>query len=222
MAYIKVASSELEDARADSPTAADDDGEPRSMWSRLCAPRKPGPHDGDPAWCERIGEAWWYQASCFMYCVAGGLLLVHPEPLERHMKFPWRWMGLCVFANGFFSYMSDVEMWGRPTAWRAADKVLASTNALLQLVIAANGLMGRATFPPESPAILGASVLVALACKWRATAFLRAGDCDGFLKWHALWHYTLPIGACVAQGVLHRACDYTPDGCRHHIQLCAG
>ena len=33
----------------------------------------------------------WYRASPFAYCVAGGVLALRPEPLERGLPlFPWR------------------------------------------------------------------------------------------------------------------------------------
>ena len=168
-----------------------------------------GSGDDDIArWRPRVEEAWWYQLSSFAYCVAGGVTLLHPEPLERHMVFPWRCMGLSVFMNGFASYMADVETWGRPSAWRLFDRVLATTNVLLQCAVVASALLGDASFPPESPAVLGGSVLVALACKQRAVAAFRRGDCDAYLRWHAAWHYTLPAGAVAAQCFLHKACDY--------------
>ena len=71
------------------------------------------------------------------------------------------------------------------------------------------GAAGQATFPLESVACLGSGVLVGLACKQRASRALRDGDCDAYLRWHAAWHYTLPVGAVLGQLVLHHPCDYS-------------
>lgn len=166
----------------------------------------------DPDWHARVQEAWWYRISCFMYCVAGGVTLLRPEPLERHMVFPWRVMGLSVFFNGFASYMADVETWGRPSVWKAIDLVFATSNSLMQIGIVATAAFGGATFPWPSPAFLGAGVAIALVCKQRAAAAMRDGNCDAFLRWHAAWHYTLPAGAVIGQCWLHRACDYSWTG----------
>jgi hypothetical protein len=209
--YSKLPTTTPLDAVAEHPT------EPVSWlavllrWLGLAAPPDEY-HD----WRAVVQDTWWYQLSCFAYCAAGGLLLLRPEPLERHMAlFPWRCMGLSVFANGFVSYMADVETWGRVSVWRTIDHFLATTNSVLQIVIVVAAAMGAAEtpFPLESVGTLGASVLVALACKHRASAAMRRGHCEGYLRWHAAWHYTLPTGAVAAQAVLHRACDYQRGGC---------
>jgi hypothetical protein len=168
-----------------------------------------------PEWKVAVDDSLWYTASCFAYSLAGGLLLLRPEPLERHMPiFPWRLAGLAIFSNGFFSYMSDVETWGRPSAWKAADTLLATVNSLLQISIVVLASLGHATFPPEPVGVLGASIAIALVCKWRSAAAVRRSDCDAFLRWHSAWHYTLPAGAIVGQLMLHRRCDWsTSDPC---------
>lgn len=177
-------------------------------------------HDGgEPAeWKEAIDGAFWYQLSCFAYCVAGGLTLLRPEPLERHLPvFPWRVCGLSVVTNGFFSYMSDVETWGRPSRWKSADRVLATCNTLLQLFLVVlswsrQAYTGVATFPAPAIAALSTGVGVALVCKHRAAAAMGRRDRPAFVWWHSAWHYTLPAGAVVGQLLLHRPCDYASLG----------
>jgi hypothetical protein len=162
-----------------------------------------------PEWQAQVDAATWYRASCFAYCVAGGLLLLRPEPLERHMPlFPWRVVGIMIFANGFLSYMADVQTWGRPSPWKTADRVLATINSLLQLAVVLLACMGQATFPPAPVAALGTGVATGLFCKQRASAAMDRRDCDAYLRWHSAWHYTLPTGAVVGQLLLHRPCDY--------------
>lgn len=162
-----------------------------------------------PEWQDRVYQHQWYCASPFAYCVAGGLLLLRPEPLERGLPlFPWRCTGLGIVLNGFLSYMADVETWGRPSAWKMADRVLAVTNTLLQVCVVALSCLGYSHFPIESPSCLGIGVLLALVCKQRSSAAMSRADCDAYLMWHSLWHYILPSGAILGQLVLHRSCDY--------------
>ena len=81
---------------------------------------------------------WWYWASPFAYCLAGGLLALRPEPLERGLPvFPWRCTALSVVSNGFLSYMADVESFGcrGPNRWKAVDRVFATTNTLLMCAV---------------------------------------------------------------------------------------
>ena len=162
-----------------------------------------------PEWHDRVDACFWYRASPFAYCVAGGLLVVRPEPLERGLPlFPWRCTGLAVVCNGFLSFMADVQTWGRRSAWKTADRVIATVNTLLQVAVVVLCCMGYSNFPIESPLCLGTGVALALVCKQRSAAALRRGDCDAYLLWHSAWHYFLPAGAVLGQLVLHRRCDY--------------
>ena len=173
---------------------------------------EPSAAEGDdlfPEWRDRVEESTWYRASPFAYCVAGGLLVLRPEPLERGLPlFPWRCTGLMVVFNGFLSFMADVETWGRPSGWKVADRVMATSNTLLQMGVVVLCCLGYSEFPLESPACLGTGVVLALICKQRSAAAVRRGDCEAYLWWHSLWHYLLPAGAVAGQLVLHRPCDY--------------
>ena len=162
-----------------------------------------------PEWREPMLQHRPYVASPFAYCLAGGLLALRPEPLERGLPlFPWRVTALSIVLNGFLSFMADVETWGRPSAWRVADRVFATTNTVLMATVVLLGMLGHTHFATESVACLGSGVAVGLVCKQRASAAMARADCDGFLLWHSLWHYTLPFGAILGQLVIHRACDY--------------
>ena len=173
-----------------------------------------GSTDGDasdlfPEWRERVQSTVWYYASPFAYCVAGGLLVVRPEPLERGLPlFPWRCTGFAVVCNGFMSFMADVETWGRESHWQTADRVLAIVNTLLQAGVVVMSCLGYSNFPIESPVCLGSGVVLALVCKQRSAAAFRRGDCDAFVRWHSAWHLLLPLGAVAGQLVLHRRCAH--------------
>lgn len=171
--------------------------------------------NSEPAeWLPKVHAARWYGLSSFAYSAAGGLLLLKPEPLERHMKFfPWRVVGLMVFANGFVSYLSDVDKWGQPSFWKPLDRLLATVNALLQIAVIIVAGAGGASFPIQAPVLLGTGITIGLACKQRASAAFKRGDCDAYLRWHAAWHYTLPCGAILGQLTLHQLCDYSWKGC---------
>ena len=158
--------------------------------------------DEPPEWRPADEQSRAYCASCFAYCAAGGLLLLRPEPLERHMSFPWRPMGLMIFANGFFSYMADVECWGRPSSWKAVDRLVATTNTLLQFALVLLHLLGPMSFPRDMVSVFTVSLLVAVACKRRAALALQRRDRDAYLRWHTAWHVVLPAGAVIGQLLL--------------------
>ena len=160
--------------------------------------------DEPPEWRADVSDAPVYMASCFAYCAAGGLLLLHPEPLERHMAFPWRLMGLMVFANGFFVHGGRRDV-GRIE--KAADRLRQQQHSPADCHRGSRH--GHASFPVESVALLFTGVATGLVCKHRASASMRRSDCESFLRWHAAWHYTLPLGAILGQLVLHRKCDYS-------------
>ena len=177
---------------------------------RLLSPEEGASSSCEPvAWRSAVEQAWWYRASPFAFCAAGGLLVLRPEPLERGLPlFPWRCTGLAIVINGFASFMGDVETWGRPSAWKFADRVMATTNTVLQILVVVLGCSGYAKFPVESVACLGTGVGVGLFCKHRGSVAFERGDCEAFLRWHSAWHYVLPLGAILGQLVLHRPCDY--------------
>ena len=162
-------------------------------------------------WREQMEATWWYWVSPFAYCLAGGLLALRPEPLERGLPlFPWRCTALSVVSNGFLSYMADVESFGcrGPNRWKAVDRVFATTNTLLMCVVVLLSVRGHSHFAPRSVTCLGSGVVAGLFCKLRGSAALVRSDRDAYLLWHSLWHYTLPLGAILGQLVIHQPCDY--------------
>ena len=165
----------------------------------------------DPSWKVCIDASWAYQVSCFMYCLAGGLLLLRPEPLERRLQvYPWRFVGLSVYFNGFCSYMADAVTWGQPQSiWKKIDVAFASTNTLLQIVIVILCLMGMASFPPAPVACLGVGIFSGLFFKQRGAEAQREHDCTAYLRWHTLWHLSIPLGALLGQLVLYEECDWS-------------
>ena len=111
-------------------------------------------------------------------------------------------MGASVALNGPLSYMGDVVTWGRPSRWKTADRVLATTNTLVtsSLIPGALGLMH---FPLASVVVLAVGIVAALLCKRRATlAISAATNCREYLIFHSLWHLILPAAATIAQLLL--------------------
>lgn len=172
--------------------------------SDVCSGQIGEPVEYQPAeWLPEVQKAWWYQISSFAYCVVGTAVFIRPEPTLACIPFfPVRTVGVLVFINGWLSYMGDYHTWGVWSRWKAADIVLATTNTLLQMGIVAMAMLGYAEFPPEAPTTLGVSLVIALCCKRRGSAAVARRDCAGFLRWHALWHYTLPLGAFIASQYL--------------------
>merc|ERR1712032_520589 len=155
-------------------------------------------------WRSRIDRTWWYRVSSFTYCVAGGFTAVRPEPLYYYARsgcpwFPFRTMGVGIALNGLISYMSDVVMWGKQSWWKHADVMLATINTVVQVLIMLLQICGVVSFPTVPATLHAISICVAIYCKRRAVQATTKLDCDGCLKWHAAWHYSLPAGALAAQ-----------------------
>ena len=159
-------------------------------------------------WQDAIDDAWWYRVSSFCYCYPGLLLLLRPEPLYRAALprcgwFPFRLMGASVALNGPLSYMGDVVTWGRPSRWKTADRVLATTNTLVTSSLIPFGALGLMHFPLASVVVLAVGIVAALLCKRRATlAISAATNCREYLIFHSLWHLILPAAATIAQLLL--------------------
>ena len=77
-------------------------------------------------WRERVVTSRWYTLSCFSYSFAGAVLLFvclfSPSRASRlpslwsrrrETLFAYRLLSLLLLLNGVFSYMADVETWGR-------------------------------------------------------------------------------------------------------------
>ena len=137
--------------------------------------------------------------------VSGSLAAVRPEPLARHAvpccaDFPFRCMGVAITLNGFASFAADVIHIGHPqTIWKPIDVVLATGNTIVQMLIATLQLLGLTSFPPLAGSVFAASVCAALYCKRRSARAVAEQDCEGAILWHAMWHYSLPGGALLAQ-----------------------
>jgi hypothetical protein len=169
---------------------------------------------GPAEWRKQVDEAWWYQISCFMYTIAGLVMLLRPEPLERALSiYPWRMLGVTVTINGITSFQADVVSWGHPSCWKTFDVFLASTNMLQSLAIFLLCLSGLGSMPAPTVAFLGAGLFIALVCKARASAAMRRKTCWAYLRWHSGWHYSLPSCAIVGMLLMHESCDYTQAGC---------
>ena len=160
-------------------------------------------------WKPAVDMSTTYQASCFTYCAAGGLLLLRPDPVELHLPmFPWRTTGLLVVANGFISFMADVVTWGERSAWKIADILIASTNTCLQALIVVLSAAGFSSFPYPPVVALAVGLLLSLASRFMAKEAVKINDCHGFLFWHSWWHFWLPAGAIVGQMLLYDSCDW--------------
>ena len=161
-------------------------------------------------WQHNINSSYLYQISSFMYCLAGGLLLLKPEPLERGLSiFPWRITGLCVFFNGFCSYMADTITWSQPKSiWKKIDILIATLNVLLQIAIVILSIAGFSTFTFNPVICLGISIIAGILFKCYSAEAMRKDNLDAYIYWHAHWHISIPLGACLGQIMLYKSCDW--------------
>ena len=116
--------------------------------------------------------------------------------------FPFRTMGAAIVLNGLLSYMGDTQTWGRPSCWKTADILLATTNTALQFVLVLLHVLGPMSFPRDMVCVFTASLLLALYCKRRAGRAFANRERDAYLRWHTAWHLILPAGAIIGMLLL--------------------
>ena len=116
--------------------------------------------------------------------------------------FPFRAMGGAIVLNGLLSYMGDTHTWGRPSCWKWADILLATTNTALQFVLVLLHMLGPMSFPRDMVGVFTASLLLALYCKRRAGRAFANRERDAYLRWHTAWHLILPAGAIIGMLLL--------------------
>ena len=109
-------------------------------------------------------------------------------------------MGASVALNGPLSYMGDVVTWGRPSRWKTADRVLATTNTLVTSSLIPFGALGLMHFPLASVLVLAVGIVAALLCKRRA----HAGDLGGD-ELQRIPHLPLAVAPHTAGGCDDRA-----------------
>lgn len=165
---------------------------------------QPVPRD----WASAMQTVWWYRVSSFAYCIPGSLAAVRPEPLLQHaspccMHFPFRSIGIAVTLNGLISYLSDVVYLGNANnPCKKIDVVLAASNTVVQVLIAILQIGGFMSFPRIVGSVFAMSIVAALYSKRRSAIAVRDRDISACTFWHAMWHYTLPCGALIAQMLL--------------------
>ena len=111
-------------------------------------------------------------------------------------------MGGAIVLNGLLSYMGDTQTWGRPSCWKTADILLATTNTALQFVLVLLHTLGPMSFPRDMVCVFTASLLLALYCKRRAGRAFANRERDAYLRWHTAWHLILPAGAIIGMLLL--------------------
>ena len=86
--------------------------------------------------------------------------------------------------------------------WHGADRLLAWPLTILQIVkVYLMMTDGSSSWGPS--AVYLAIVVVALACRWQSRRARLSNDAPGYVRWHSLWHVTMPLGAvCHASAVV--------------------
>jgi len=63
-------------------------------------------------------------------------------------------------------------------------------------------LFGLVSYPTRVGSVFVAAVVMALYSKRRASSAIAERNLNAHIFWHAMWHYTLPGGALLAQLLL--------------------
>lgn len=143
-----------------------------------------------------------YRASCFLYSVAGVVMLtVAYDALRLHSPgYYWRVLGILLLFQGPVSYMGDVVCWGVESAWKTVDIFFASgaLTALCGPGVICWHLAGRSTFPMWTMAVYAVGIAGGCAAKFLGARRLREGRPRAFILYHTLWHVGLPgVGSVI-------------------------
>ena len=161
------------------------------------------PHADRPEWRHIVhgssAIAVAYRVSSFGYSIAGVLLMMYAERLQRFdAGFWWYALGMALFAQGVISYMSDVYSWGRQhSIWRAIDPKMASILFIFfGPCLGSRAALGYFQVPPSTIAIWLLSCVGALVCKAMGARASRSkgSSCEELMLWHTGWH-VLPFVA---------------------------
>jgi hypothetical protein len=125
------------------------------------------------------------------------------EPLN-----PWKQLDIClatantVVQERLTPTLPSPHLWWRCPSGRCSGSDTACTLPRRQVFIAVLQAIGYLSYPARSGAVFAVSVGTALYCKRRSVLAVLERDLRGCIFWHALWHYTLPGGAFLAQLLL--------------------
>jgi hypothetical protein len=154
-----------------------------------------------------------YAASCWLFAPLGAYIVVYHEAIHGAVEsiyVPWWLLGsILLVVSPPLSFMADYITFGRSSAWKVADKFLASWLVAYFAFLFVKALASQPSCKTEragdasdrlplSVTILFTGVLLAaLICKYQSFALLRSRrDADGvaYAGWHSAWHFISALG----------------------------
>lgn len=139
-----------------------------------------------PAFLSVYGLSSWTFAALGIW-----IFLRFDKPLFPGMFFE---AALCILQS-VTSFGCDVQSFGRASIWKPLDRLMASFFTLWQVL--KFFWLGQTR---RERLMWGMAISVALYCFYQAQAALRTRpkpDFRAFLRWHSLWHLSLPLGAAI-------------------------
>lgn len=144
----------------------------------------------DPSLLSTARSTWWYKYSSFSYSAAGAYILASLDRLRAHSAFPWRAFGWALVLNGWTSFRADVVTLGKYTRIKTVDVLLASSNFVAAGLATASM---RETTPVHVVRVWYVGLLAAIVSKNFASKATMRDDVDAFMRYHVLWHVSLPL-----------------------------
>ena len=161
---------------------------PVSAWTRLKRTSVP------LEWRALAEQHPFYLISSTFYAIAG-LFMGYVERGRPHALLgePIIWI-----LQTIFTHMSDVATLGEDSIWHAVDRLHAYTFTVLRATYTLYAFYAWKAYSPTQAAVFGVGLTLAMCCIRLSWMAVMRRDPGAFLRWHALWHLSLPATAlCV-------------------------
>ena len=131
-----------------------------------------------------------YVVSPFYYAAAGVAVYVshhrRATELERILE------PLCLCIQALLSYLSDVDTLGRNSGWHAVDRLFAYSFTIIR---ASYSAWYAAVYSSLQLRVFSFGLLCGIFCIRASWSAVLRRDCPAFLRWHSVWHASLPLTA---------------------------
>ena len=167
-----------------------------------------GVRDGDPL-------SILYTLSPALFAMAGLYQLLYLDELTARVSASWPWIleSWILFVQAGLCYASDVHTLGETSVYHMLDRMHAPLLTGWNFLRLMCFVTGHFATVPSFAAMCVQALAHALAfiVFRRAFAARRANDYRGYLTWHSVWHFSLPIGAaCLTHSMLGEMPSWLP------------